>query len=120
MPFDPTTQADEATYEGHLDQEPMGSVLSQVIRHKVTGRLTIRDEQGQNHLFLMQHRRLEGLASGLAGRDKLPGGQVERHEQRDDARGARVAEGASEPGPVGGWEEDIQCGGSAGGLPIGQ
>ncbi len=56
MPFDPTTQADEATYEGHLDQEPMGSVLSQVIRHKVTGRLTIRDEQGQNHLFLMQGR----------------------------------------------------------------
>ena len=56
MAFDPSTQADESTYEGHLDQESMSSLVTTMLREKVTGRITIRDENGANYLYFMQGR----------------------------------------------------------------
>ena len=53
MAFDPSQQPDETSYEGHLDQESMGQVLAEILRHKVTGRITVRDDNGANHLFFM-------------------------------------------------------------------
>jgi hypothetical protein len=56
MPFDPATLADDASYEGHLDQEPMSDVIAAVLRARCTGRLSVRDSHGTNSLFFMQGR----------------------------------------------------------------
>lgn len=56
MAFDPSALADESSYEGHLDRESMSSLLATMLREKVTGRITIRDENGANYLYFMQGR----------------------------------------------------------------
>jgi hypothetical protein len=54
--FDPARIADDACAEGHLDVDPVFQVLLTLGRHAATGRLTVVDAAGENHLFFMQGR----------------------------------------------------------------
>lgn len=54
--FDPATIADEACSEGHLDADPIYSVLLTLGQKQITGRLTVADAAGDNHMYFMQGR----------------------------------------------------------------
>jgi hypothetical protein len=54
--FDPALIADDACAEGHLDVDPVFRVLLTLGQHAATGRLTVVDAAGENHLFFMQGR----------------------------------------------------------------
>lgn len=54
--FDPSTIPDDACNEGHLDQDPIYQVLLELGQKQVTGRLTIADAVGDNHMYFMQGR----------------------------------------------------------------
>jgi hypothetical protein len=54
MPFDPSNIEEDHCGEGHLDEVPLHAVLLSVLEKKATGRLTIRGERGENHVFFMQ------------------------------------------------------------------
>lgn len=56
MVFDPTRLADGTSVEGHLDAEPIYEVLLTIHRTQVTGRLTVDDATGPNHMYFMQGR----------------------------------------------------------------
>ncbi len=54
--FDPSAIADEACVEGHLDADPIYGVLLSLGQKQVTGRLTVADAAGDNHMYFMQGR----------------------------------------------------------------
>ncbi len=54
--FDPVRIADDACAEGHLDVDPVFQVLLTLGQRGATGRLTVVDGSGDNHLFFMQGR----------------------------------------------------------------
>lgn len=54
--FDPATIADEACAEGHLDADPIYGVLLSLGQRQITGRLTVADAAGDNHMYFMQGR----------------------------------------------------------------
>ncbi len=54
--FDPATIADEACAEGHLDADPIYGVLLSLGQKQITGRLTVADAAGDNHMYFMQGR----------------------------------------------------------------
>lgn len=54
MAFDPSRIPDDSCVEGHLDGDPVYEVLVAVHGHKATGRLTVEDSAGPNHMFFMQ------------------------------------------------------------------
>jgi hypothetical protein len=54
--FDPSAIADEACVEGHLDADPIYGVLLSLGQKQVTGRLTVADAVGDNHMYFMQGR----------------------------------------------------------------
>jgi hypothetical protein len=56
VPFDPGRIPDDSCVEGHLDGDPIYDVLMSVHRAKATGRLTVEDAAGANHMFFMQGR----------------------------------------------------------------
>lgn len=56
MPFDPSRIPDETCADGHLDGAPIYDVLMALHAAKATGRLTIDDGRGPNHMFFMQGR----------------------------------------------------------------
>lgn len=56
MAFDPSRIPDDQCVEGHLDGDPIYAVLLALHAGRVTGRLTVEDAAGKNHLFFMQGR----------------------------------------------------------------
>lgn len=54
MNFDPTRIDEDGLGEGHLDETPVHSILLSVQRTGATGRLTIEDAAGQNHMYFMR------------------------------------------------------------------
>ncbi len=54
--FDPALIADDACVDGHLDNDPIYGVLLALGQKLVTGRLTIDDAAGENHMYFMQGR----------------------------------------------------------------
>lgn len=54
MSFDPSRIPDDSCVEGHLDGDPVYEVLVAVNAHKATGRLTVEDAAGPNHMYFMQ------------------------------------------------------------------
>ena len=54
--FDPSTIPDDACREGHLDSDPIYQVMLILGQKLVTGRLTIGDAVGDNHMYFMQGR----------------------------------------------------------------
>lgn len=54
--FDPTRIADDACADGHLDADPIFQVLLALGQKLTTGRLTIADAAGDNHMYFMQGR----------------------------------------------------------------
>lgn len=56
MAFDPSRIPDDSCAEGHLDGDPIYDVLMAVHGARATGRLTVEDAAGPNHMFFMQGR----------------------------------------------------------------
>lgn len=56
MAFDPSSVPDESCVEGHLDTDPVYQVLLALHAGRITGRLTVEDAAGKNHLYFMQGR----------------------------------------------------------------
>lgn len=56
MTFDPARIPDDQCVEGHLDGDPIYAVLLALHTGRITGRLTVEDATGKNHLFFMQGR----------------------------------------------------------------
>src|SRR5688572_3693412 len=56
MAFDPARIAEDSCVEGHLDGDPVYDVLLAVHTAKVSGRLTVEDAAGPNHMYFMQGR----------------------------------------------------------------
>jgi hypothetical protein len=56
MALEPADMADESSYEGHLGQESMAHILGVLMAARTTGRISVRDASGLNHLFFMQGR----------------------------------------------------------------
>ena len=54
--LDLATIADEACIEGHLDADPIHGVLLSIGQKQITGRLTVADAAGDNHMYFMQGR----------------------------------------------------------------
>ena len=54
--FDPAKISDDACAEGHLDSDPIYGVLLALGQKLITGRLTIADAAGDNHMYFMQGR----------------------------------------------------------------
>jgi hypothetical protein len=54
--FDPVTISDDACADGHLDTDAIYAVLQGLGKGAVTGRLTIADAAGDNHMYFMQGR----------------------------------------------------------------
>lgn len=54
--FDPSAIADEACVEGHLDADPIYGLLLSLGQKQITGRLTVADAAGDNHMYFMQGR----------------------------------------------------------------
>ncbi len=54
--FDPAKIADDACADGHLDRDPIYAVLLALGQQLITGRLTIDDAAGENHMYFMQGR----------------------------------------------------------------
>lgn len=54
MNFDPTAVNEGETAEGHLDETPIYELFLQMHKTKETGRLTVHNALGDNHLFLMR------------------------------------------------------------------
>lgn len=54
--FDPATISEDACLDGHLDVDPIYAVLLSLGGQVVTGRLTIADAAGDNHMYFMQGR----------------------------------------------------------------
>lgn len=54
MAFDPNVIPDDQCSTGHLDADPVYEVITAIGRTKVTGRLTVEDAAGENHMFFMQ------------------------------------------------------------------
>jgi hypothetical protein len=54
LAFDPNAIPEDQCITGHLDGDPIYEVLMAVGRSKVTGRLTIEDAAGENHMYFMQ------------------------------------------------------------------
>jgi len=54
--FDPAKIADDACVDGHLDTDPIYAVLLSLGQRLITGRLTIADAAGDNHMYFMQGR----------------------------------------------------------------
>lgn len=56
MTFEPARVPEDTCVEGHLDGDPIYGVLVAMHAARITGRLTVEDAAGKNHLFLMQGR----------------------------------------------------------------
>lgn len=54
MAFDPSRIPEDASGTGQLDVDPLHAVLSALHRHQATGRLTLTEAVGENHMYLMQ------------------------------------------------------------------
>ncbi|MBM4280341.1 MAG: hypothetical protein FJ137_06130 [Deltaproteobacteria bacterium] len=54
--FDPVRIADDACVEGHLDADPVHQLLLTLGQRSTTGRLTVADAAGDNHMFFMNGR----------------------------------------------------------------
>lgn len=53
MAFDPSAIPDDACVAGHLDETPIYALLLDLAEKKVTGRLSIDDAVGPNHMYFM-------------------------------------------------------------------
>ncbi|MBI1945210.1 MAG: hypothetical protein HYS27_05915 [Deltaproteobacteria bacterium] len=56
MSFDPSRVPEDTCVEGHLDGDAVYDVLLSLHASRITGRLTVEDAAGKNHLFFMQGR----------------------------------------------------------------
>ena len=56
MVFQPQMIDEDTAREGHLDTDPIYDILLAVDAAKVTGRLSIEDSSGSNHMYFMQGR----------------------------------------------------------------
>lgn len=56
MTFDPSRVPEDTCVEGHLDGDPVYDVLLAMHAGRTTGRLSVEDAAGKNHLFFMQGR----------------------------------------------------------------
>lgn len=56
MTFEPSRVLEDTCVEGHLDGDPIYQVLLAMHAGRITGRLTVADAVGKNHLFFMQGR----------------------------------------------------------------
>jgi hypothetical protein len=56
MAFDPSRIPDDSCVEGHLDGDPVYQVLIAIHGQKTTGRLTVDDGPGPNHMYFTQGR----------------------------------------------------------------
>lgn len=54
MAFNPLAIEEDGALVGHLDTDPMYEVLMAVQKTQVTGRLTVEDAAGENHMYFMQ------------------------------------------------------------------
>lgn len=54
MAFNPLAIEEDGSHVGHLDADPMYEVLMAVQKTQVTGRLTVDDAAGANHMYFMQ------------------------------------------------------------------
>ncbi|HEY4219754.1 MAG TPA: DUF4388 domain-containing protein, partial [Myxococcota bacterium] len=54
--FDPGRIPEDSCVEGHLDGEPIYDVLTAIHGARATGRLTVEDGSGPNHMFFMEGR----------------------------------------------------------------
>ncbi len=54
--FDPARVPDDSCVEGHLDGDPVYDVLQAIHTARSTGRLTVEDGTGPNHMFFMEGR----------------------------------------------------------------
>lgn len=54
MAFNPLAIEEDGAYEGHLDADPMYEVLMAVQKTQATGRFTVADAAGDNHMYFMQ------------------------------------------------------------------
>lgn len=54
MAFDPLGIDDDQCSAGHLDADPIYEVLMALQRARSTGRLTVEDAAGENHMYFMQ------------------------------------------------------------------
>jgi hypothetical protein len=54
--FEPARIPEDSSVEGHLDGDPVYEVLLAVHGARATGRLTVEDASGPNHLFFMEGR----------------------------------------------------------------
>lgn len=52
--FNPLAVEEDGSVVGHLDADPMYEILLAVQKAQVTGRLTVEDAAGQNHMYFMQ------------------------------------------------------------------
>lgn len=101
MGFDPNSIPDGQCAEGHLDAVPIYEILLSVKKTGATGRLTIEDAAGENHMFFMR-----GQPVGVELSDALhPLGQLLLELGRIDGatfvKAQRlIAEGQRLPGQV--------------------
>jgi len=56
MSYDPMTISEDTAESGHLDDTPMHDILLGIKDSAATGRLTVNDAAGENHMFFMQGR----------------------------------------------------------------
>ena len=56
MTFEPARVPEDTCVEGHLDGDPIYGLLLGMHAARITGRLTVEDAAGKNHLFFMQGR----------------------------------------------------------------
>ncbi len=54
MVFDPLAIEEDGSLVGHLDADPMYEVLMALQRAQATGRLSVEDAAGNNHMYFMQ------------------------------------------------------------------
>lgn len=54
MAFNPLAIDEDGSVVGHLDTDPMYEILMAVQKAQVTGRLTVEDAAGENHMYFMQ------------------------------------------------------------------
>ena len=98
MAFDPSRILDDSCVAGHLDGDPVYEVLLAIHAHKATGRLTVEDGAGANHIFFMQGKPVSvGLAEYVHPLGQLllelgrVNGQTFVRAQRMIAEGNRLA-----------------------------
>jgi hypothetical protein len=82
MAFDPKKIDDDKCASGHLDDDPIYGILTALSEKGTTGRLTIKDAAGENHMFFLQGKPVGVKLAGYLH----PLGQMLLEQGRVDAR----------------------------------